>query len=50
MDFLKFKKADQMYFYINSWCSAGGILEPGTVFFINLILAPGSGSRIQNTV
>jgi len=33
MDFFKLKNADQIYFYLDSWCSAGGILEPGTVFF-----------------
>ena len=35
MDFFKLKNTDQIYFYLDSWCSAGGILEPGTVFFIN---------------
>jgi hypothetical protein len=25
MDFLKSKNSDQIYFYLDSWCSAGGI-------------------------
>ena len=25
MDFLKLKNSDQIYFYLDSWCSAGGI-------------------------
>jgi len=31
--FFNLKNSDQIYFYFDSWCSAGGILEPGTVFF-----------------
>jgi len=34
MDLFKLKNSDQIYFDLDSWCSAGGILEPGTVFFI----------------
>jgi len=25
VDFLKLKNSDQIYFYLDSWCSAGGI-------------------------
>jgi len=51
MDFFKLKNSDQIYLYLDSWCSAGGILEPGTVFFITLFLPldpdseSGSGSK-----
>jgi len=38
MDFFKLKNSDQIYFYLDSWCSAGGNLEPGTVFFINSVV------------
>ena len=39
MDFFKLKNSDQIYFYLDSWCSAGGILEPGTVFFISSVVS-----------
>jgi len=33
MEFFKLKISDQIYFYLDYWYSAGGILKPGTVIF-----------------
>jgi len=47
MDFCKLKNSDQIYFYLYSWCSAGGILKPGKVFFINSVFRILSINKLQ---